>query len=157
MVGHLLVVKEISFTHWVPESIKCVQKTRVGVEIETLRTTLSNNRCPKTSNELILKKRITLHPKKILTMNVEFKGDITAEVLKNHLSRCINSSFYAARLRPIFSICRLIRKCVKDRLPLMSTSKGSHTSVKLTIFDFVSGSSEKVLLKITQFDLPNAS
>ncbi|CAH8459625.1 unnamed protein product, partial [Heterobilharzia americana] len=103
----------------------CSEDT-VDAEIETLRIILSNNGYPKILIDKNLKKRTTPHPitvpKNILTMNLEFKGDTTVEVLKNRLSRCINSSFYAARLRLVFSSRRLIRQCVKNRLPIMSTS-----------------------------------
>ncbi|CAH8557407.1 unnamed protein product [Heterobilharzia americana] len=114
----------VHFNGWVPLSCKrnfihslcsriykiCSEDT-VDVEIETLRTILSNKGYPKGIIDKNLKKRTTPHPirvpKKILTVKLEFKGDTTAGALKNRLSRSINSDFYAARLRLIFSSRRL--------------------------------------------------
>nr|CAH8868426.1 unnamed protein product [Trichobilharzia regenti] len=55
-------------------------------------------------------------------MNLKFKGDTVAEVIKSRLSKCIKLSFHAADLHLVFTNRYMIGQCVKDKLPLMSTS-----------------------------------
>ncbi|CAH8657305.1 unnamed protein product [Schistosoma guineensis] len=60
--------------------------------------------------------------KKTLFMNMEFKGDTAAEILNKRISKSMNKTFHAAKLRIIFSSRPTILGCVKDKLSLWATS-----------------------------------
>ncbi|KAH9588555.1 hypothetical protein MS3_00005921 [Schistosoma haematobium] len=60
--------------------------------------------------------------KKTLFMNMEFKGDTAAEILNKRVSKSLNKTFYAAKLRIVSSIRPTIRGCVKNKLRLWATS-----------------------------------
>ncbi|VDQ10894.1 unnamed protein product [Trichobilharzia regenti] len=59
---------------------------------------------------------------KKLFMSLAFKGDTVSELIKNRLSECIKRTFPAADFQLVFTSRNMIRKCVKDRIPLMFTS-----------------------------------
>nr|CAH8861330.1 unnamed protein product [Trichobilharzia regenti] len=65
---------------------------------------------------------ITTVPKKTLFMNLEFKGDIAAEILRNRLSKSLKKTFPTATLRITFSFRQLIQSNVKEKIPLLATS-----------------------------------
>ncbi|CAH8467835.1 unnamed protein product [Heterobilharzia americana] len=55
-------------------------------------------------------------------MSLAFKGELTSDVLKNHLCKSISRTFIAARLRLTFISRNLFSVCVKDKLPCLAAS-----------------------------------
>ena len=60
--------------------------------------------------------------KKLLHMNLAFKGDVTSELLVRRLSKVVDSTFPAAKLKLTFSTFPLLKPQLKDRLPSSTTS-----------------------------------
>ena len=60
--------------------------------------------------------------KKLLHMNLAFKGDVTSELLVRRLSKVVDSTFPAAKLKLTFSTFPLLTPQLKDRLPSSTTS-----------------------------------
>nr|CAH8860241.1 unnamed protein product [Trichobilharzia regenti] len=128
-----------NFNSWVPLGRKrnlihslcsrirkiCSPET-IDRELDNLRSNLLNNGYPKRFIERNIKKESTPRqvtvPKKKLFISLAFKGDTISELIKNRLSKCIKRTFPAADLHLVFTSRNMIRQCVKDRLPLLSTS-----------------------------------
>ena len=60
--------------------------------------------------------------KKLLHMNLAFKGDITSELLVRRLSKVVDCTFSAAKLKLTFFTNPLLKPQLKDRLPSSTTS-----------------------------------
>ena len=60
--------------------------------------------------------------KKLLHMNLAFKGDVTSGLLICRLSKVVNGTFPAAKLKLTFSTNSLLELQLKDRLPSSTTS-----------------------------------
>nr|CAH8867590.1 unnamed protein product [Trichobilharzia regenti] len=104
-------------------------------ELRNLRKTLMENRfsprfidknlkCKKTSEQ------VQSVPKKILLLNLEFKGDIEAEILRKRLSKSLRKTYFAASLRLTFSCKKLFSQNAKDKL--------SHWATSTCIYQFTS-------------------
>nr|CAH8823266.1 unnamed protein product [Trichobilharzia regenti] len=61
-------------------------------------------------------------PKKMLLLNLEFKGDIEAEILRRRLSKSLRKTYFTASLRLTFSCKKLFSQNAKDKLSHWATS-----------------------------------
>ena len=104
----------------------CSEDTLPG-ELEIIRNTLHENAYPdrfvkrhmKTDKD---KPSFTTAPKKPLYLQLPFRGDIIAELLKYRLRKAINGTFPAARLNLTFTTQGILRSNSKDKLSSLTTS-----------------------------------
>nr|CAH8866400.1 unnamed protein product [Trichobilharzia regenti] len=61
-------------------------------------------------------------PKKTLYLNLNFKGDLAADILKRRISSSLKKTFPAATLRVTFSSRPILRNNTKDKLSHMTNS-----------------------------------
>nr|CAH8868440.1 unnamed protein product [Trichobilharzia regenti] len=106
---------------------KICSEDMVEKALNLLRETLLENGYPPRFIEKNMKEKppvsnITTVPKKTLLMNLAFKDDIAAEILRNRLSKSLKKTFPTATLRITFSCKQLIQSNAKDKIPLFTTS-----------------------------------
>ena len=127
-------------------------------EIALLRKTLLvNGYPPRFIDKHIKPKTYKEQPisvqKKMVYMNVAFKGDLLADTLKKRISTALKRTFFAATLRLIFSSRQLFFNYSKDKL--------SHLTTSMCIYQFTCscgaryiGRSMRVLSKRVQEHYP---
>ena len=64
--------------------------------------------------------------KKLLCMNLAFKGEVTSELLVRRLPKVVDNTLPAAKLKLTFSTNPLLKPQLKDRLPSSTTSMCIH-------------------------------
>ncbi|CAH8866287.1 unnamed protein product [Trichobilharzia szidati] len=76
----------------------------------------------KNIKQKIQKQETASVPKKILYMNLDFKGDLLSDVLRRRISTSLRRTFFAVTLRVVFSSRPLICRSPKDKIPHLTTS-----------------------------------
>lgn len=106
---------------------KICSTNTLAEEIEFLANTFRQNGYPERFLEKHLKPRtpkMLVHQAapKPLYLRLPFKGDLASEVLTQRLRKSLERTFFAARLRVIFTSRPLHRHQLKDKLPRETTS-----------------------------------
>nr|CAH8863846.1 unnamed protein product [Trichobilharzia regenti] len=107
--------------------IRKICSEEVAEELRNLRKTLIENGFPlrfidKNLKSKKISEKVHSIPKKILLLNLEFKGDIEAEILRKRVSKSLRKPYFAASLRLTFSCKKLFSQNAKDKLLHWATS-----------------------------------
>ena len=97
------------------------------LELDNLRSILTANNYPKRFIETNIKvcrdrARIPTVKKKLIYLQLGFKGDVPNEIVSTRIQRAIDRTFPAAKLCLISTPQRIFQLCVKDKLPMLATS-----------------------------------
>ena len=97
------------------------------LEMNKLRSTFEANGYPRKFIEVNMKHQSSRYeeqtvPKKQLYINLDYKCDVSCEILRNRLNRSIKRTFPAASLCISFTPRRLFQLCTKDKLSHLTTS-----------------------------------
>ena len=99
----------------------------VELELDNLRSILTANNYPKRLIETNIKvcrdrARIPTVKKKLIYLQLGFKGDVPNELVSTRIQRAIDRTFPAAKLCLISTPQRIFQLCVKDKLLILATS-----------------------------------
>nr|CAH8866888.1 unnamed protein product [Trichobilharzia regenti] len=68
------------------------------------------------------KRDLSIAPKKILYMSLEFEGDLASDIMKRRISESLKRTFPVASLRIAFTNRLLLFNNLKDKIPMLTNS-----------------------------------